>query len=120
MRGARLRIHGSFTSRPRRCLCNAQLRSSVPLSVWKSFIPYGTTVSNACNSTSTAAAKLSGGDHWPEWPPKAITFLKEFLHLQNPPNFQLVADELETRLGFKRCRESVAAFARTHFPKLIG
>ena len=36
-----------------------------------------------------------------------------------PPNFQLVADELQTRLGFKRHRESVAAFARTHFPELI-
>jgi hypothetical protein len=30
-----------------------------------------------------------------------------------------VADELEKRLGFKRHRESVAAFARTHFSKLI-
>jgi len=30
-----------------------------------------------------------------------------------------VADELATRLGFKRHRESVSAFARTHFPKLI-
>ena len=68
---------------------------------------------------SRFAAKLSGGDHWPEWPPKAVAFLKEFLPLQKPPNFQLVADELETRLGFKRHRESVAAFARTHFPKLI-
>jgi hypothetical protein len=64
-------------------------------------------------------AKLSGGDHWPDWPPEALVFLKEFLPLQKPPNFQLVADELETRLGFKRHRESVAAFARTHFPNLI-
>ena len=38
---------------------------------------------------------------------------------RKPPNFQLVADELQTRLGFKRHRESVAAFARTHFPELI-
>jgi hypothetical protein len=68
---------------------------------------------------SRFAATLSGGDHWPEWPPQAIAFLKAFLPLQKPPNFQLVADELETRLGFKRHRESVAAFARTHFPKLI-
>jgi hypothetical protein len=68
---------------------------------------------------SKFAAKLSGGDHWPDWPPQAVAFLKEFLPLQKPPNFQLVADELETRLGFKRHRESVAAFARTHFPKLI-
>ena len=65
------------------------------------------------------AAKLSGGDHWPDWPPKAVTFLKKFLPLQKPPNFQLVADELETRLGFTRHRQSVAAFARTHFPDLI-
>lgn len=64
-------------------------------------------------------AKLSGGDHWPDWPPQAIAFLKEFLPLQKPPNFQLVADELETRLGFKRHRESVAAYARTHFPELL-
>ena len=39
------------------------------------------------------AARLSGGDHWPDWPPEAIAFLKEFIPLQKPPNFQLVADE---------------------------
>jgi hypothetical protein len=64
-------------------------------------------------------AKPSGGDHWPDWPLQAIAFLKEFLPLQKPPNFQLVADELQTRLGFKRHRESVAAYARTHFPELL-
>ena len=69
---------------------------------------------------SRFAANLSGGDHWPDWPPKAIGFLQEFLPLQKPPNFQLVADELETRLGFKRHRQSVAAFARTYFPNLIS
>ena len=68
---------------------------------------------------SRFAAKRSGGDHWPDWPPKAIGFLKEFLPLQKPPNFQLVADELETRLGFKRHRQSIAAFARARFPNLI-
>ena len=47
-------------------------------------------------------------------------FLKEFLPLQKPPNFQLVADELESRLGFKRHRQSVAAFVRIHFPNLIS
>ena len=69
---------------------------------------------------SRFAARLSGGDHWPDWPPEAVRFLKQFLPLQKPPNFQLVADELETRLGFKRHRQSVAAFARTHFPSLIA
>jgi hypothetical protein len=68
---------------------------------------------------ATFAAKLSGGDHWPDWPPEAIAFLKEFLPLQKPPNFQLVADELKTRFGFQRHRESVAAFARNHFPNLL-
>jgi hypothetical protein len=68
---------------------------------------------------SRFAAKRSGGDHWPDWPPKAIAFLKEFLPLQKPPNFQLVADELQTRLGFKRHRQSIAAFARARFPNLI-
>ena len=68
---------------------------------------------------SAFAAKLSGGTHWPDWTPEAIQFLKEFLPLQRPPNFQLVADELAARLGFKRHRQSVAAFASTHFPNLI-
>jgi hypothetical protein len=68
---------------------------------------------------SRFAANLSGGDHWPDWPPEVITFLTEFIPLQKPPNFHLLADELETRFGFKRHRESVAAFARTHFPALI-
>jgi hypothetical protein len=68
---------------------------------------------------SPFAAKLSGGNHWPDWPPEAVSFLREFIPLQKPPNFQLVADELETRLGFKRHRESVAAFARNHFPNLL-
>jgi len=68
---------------------------------------------------SKFAATLSGGDHWPDWPSKAVGFLKKFLPLQKPPNFQLVADELETRFGFKRHRESVAAFARSRFPNLI-
>ena len=65
------------------------------------------------------AAKPSGGDHWPDWPPETIAFIKKFIPLQQPPNFQLVADELEARFGFKRHRESVAAYARTHFPGLI-
>ena len=57
------------------------------------------------------AAKLSGGDHWPDWPPEVRAFLKEFLPLQKPPNFQLLADELETRLGFKRHRAAVVVRA---------
>jgi hypothetical protein len=66
------------------------------------------------------SARLSGGGHWPAWPPEASQFLKDFVPLQKPPNFQLVADELASRFGFQRHRQSVAAFVRTHFPNLIG
>ena len=62
---------------------------------------------------------LSGGDHWPDWPPEVRQFLQDFVPLQKPPNFQLVADQLATRFGFKRHRQSVAAFVRSHFPNLI-
>ena len=64
-------------------------------------------------------AQLSGGSHWPAWPPQASQFLRDFVPLQKPPNFQLVADELASRFGFQRHRQSVAAFVRTHFPNLI-
>jgi hypothetical protein len=66
------------------------------------------------------SARLSGGGHWPAWPPEASQFLKDFVPLQKPPNFQLVADELASRFGFQRHRQSVAVFVRTHFPNLIG
>jgi hypothetical protein len=66
------------------------------------------------------AAHLSGGGHWPDWPPEATQFLKAFVPLQKPPNFQLSADELAIRFGFKRHRPSVVAFVRIHFPHLIG
>jgi hypothetical protein len=65
------------------------------------------------------SARLSGGSHRRAWPPEACQFLKDFVPLQKPPNFQLVADELARRFGFKRHRQSVAAFVRTHFPNLI-
>jgi hypothetical protein len=64
-------------------------------------------------------ARLSGGSYRPAWPPEACQFLKKFVPLQTPPNFQLVADELASRFGFQRHRQSVAAFVRTHFPNLI-
>ena len=65
-------------------------------------------------------AQLSGGDHRSDWPPEATQFLQDFVPLQKPPNFQLAADELEIRFGFKRHRKSVAAFVQSHFPNLIG
>ena len=56
----------------------------------------------------------------PFWPEEVSQFLQSFLPLQRPPNFQLIADELDSRFGFKRHRQSVAAFARNRFPNLVG
>lgn len=61
----------------------------------------------------------SGGDHRGAWPPQAHAFLEDFLPLQNPPNYQLVSDELERLCGLKRARSSVEAYIKTHFAKLI-
>jgi hypothetical protein len=71
---------------------------------------------NAPGSPSSSRVAITGRI----WPPEAVRFLKQFLPLQRPPNFQPVADELETRPGFKRHHQSVAAFARTHFSTLIS
>ena len=69
---------------------------------------------------SQFSAKLSGGDHWPDWPIEVCQFLRDFVPLQSPSNFQLLTDELDIRFGFKRHRESVAAFVRSHFPQLVA
>lgn len=61
----------------------------------------------------------SGGNHREKWPSHARQFLEEFLPLQNPPNYQLVADELLRLHGLKRARSSVEAYVKTHFPHLL-
>lgn len=61
----------------------------------------------------------SGGNRHGAWPEPIRAFLKEFLPLQRPPNYQLVADELLRLHGFKRSRSTVAAYAKAHFPELI-
>src|SRR5262249_28742854 len=48
---------------------------------------------------TTFALQLSGGNHHPAWPEEVRQFLKAFLPLQRPPNYQLVADELAGRFG---------------------
>ncbi len=61
----------------------------------------------------------SGGNRHRSWPPKVLAFLQEFLPLQRPPNFQLVADEMERLLGFKRARSTVEAYVKKHLPDLV-
>ena len=55
---------------------------------------------------ATYSPQASGGAHRCAWPPEVLSFLKEFLPLQRPPNYQLVADELIRLYGFKRARSS--------------
>lgn len=61
----------------------------------------------------------SGGNHGQEWPAEVIEFLKGFLPLQIPPNFQLVADEMERLHGFKRARSTVEDYVKNHLAHLI-
>lgn len=65
------------------------------------------------------AIEASGGNQRGDWPQNAILFLREFLPLQNPPNYQLVADELLRLHGLRRSRSSVEAYAKKHLPDLI-
>jgi hypothetical protein len=64
-------------------------------------------------------AGVSGGNHRPPWPEPACQFLEEFLPLQQPPNYQLIADELLRLHGLKRARSSVEAYIKTHLPHLL-
>jgi hypothetical protein len=65
------------------------------------------------------ALRSSGGDHLKPWPAKTHTFLENFLPLQNPPNYQLVSDELLRLCDFSRSRSSVEAYVKIHFPHLV-
>lgn len=65
------------------------------------------------------AAKPSGGDHAGGWPQPTADFLREFLPLLAPPNYQLVADELDRLCGWKRSRSTVEAHLKAHFAHLV-
>jgi len=67
----------------------------------------------------TYSPKASGGDRHGLWPTKVHAFLKSFLPLQNPPNYQLVCDELERLCKFTRARSTVEAYVKTHFSHLV-
>lgn len=63
--------------------------------------------------------KPSGGAHRGAWPADVGIFLEGFLPLQNPPNYQLVTDEMERLCGFKRARSSVEAYVKSHLSHLV-
>jgi len=61
----------------------------------------------------------SGGNHYTPWTPDVLAFLKSFLPIGHPPNYQLVSDELLRLFNFSRSRSAVEAYAKTHFSQLI-
>ncbi len=61
----------------------------------------------------------SGGDRREEWPLEVLEFLKSFLPVQSPPNYQLVADEMERLCNFKRARASVESYVKTNLSHLV-
>jgi hypothetical protein len=61
----------------------------------------------------------SGGDRRGAWPAQSKIFLEEFLPLQNPPNYQLVADELDRLCAVVRARSSVEAHVTAHYAHLV-
>ena len=61
----------------------------------------------------------SGGAHRGPWPVAVVSFLEGFLPLQTPPNYQLVADEMERLCHFKRARSSVEAYVKSHLSHLV-
>jgi len=65
------------------------------------------------------APGASGGDRRRAWPAEIVEFLHDFLPLQSPPNYQLVADELERLCGFKRARSTVESYVKQHLAHLV-
>jgi hypothetical protein len=60
--------------------------------------------------------KASGGNHYRPWPVAVLDFLEEFVPLQRPPNYQLIADELRRRFEFARTRSALAHYLQTQRP----
>ena len=75
--------------------------------------------SDYLSSRKSYQPKASGGGHRRVWPEKVRAFLQDFLPLQNPPNYQLVADELQRLCDFKRARSCVEVHVKTHFSHLV-
>lgn len=63
--------------------------------------------------------QASGGNRRKAWPLEVEGFLQEFIPLQRPPNYQLVADEMLRLHGFTRARSTVESYIRTNLAHLI-
>lgn len=64
---------------------------------------------------------LSGGDHSKAWPPECVAHLKTLIEssIDDGPNFELYADELERKFGFQRDRTNVRRFCEAHLSDLL-
>ncbi len=62
----------------------------------------------------------SGGARDAAWPDEVVACIEGFLPLQSPPNYQLLADELDRLHGFKRARSTVEAYIKKHLSHLIA
>ncbi|MBP5787414.1 MAG: transposase family protein, partial [Kiritimatiellae bacterium] len=64
---------------------------------------------------------LSGGDHAKVWPPECVAHLKTLIESSRDdgPNFELYADELERKFGFKRDRNNIRRFCQANLAELM-
>ena len=65
------------------------------------------------------APKPTGGGRGKDCPPEARPFPLGFRPLQNPPNYQLGADELKRLCGWARARSSVEAHVKARYAHLV-
>lgn len=75
----------------------------------------------AQGKTASLATGVSGGDHSAEWPPECVEHLERMLLSSGShgPNYELYADELERKFGFRRDRSNVRKYCESHFGKLL-
>jgi hypothetical protein len=64
--------------------------------------------------------QASGGARGAAWPAEVVACIESFLPLQSPPNYQLLADELDRLHGFRRARSSVESYVKKHLAHLIA
>ena len=64
---------------------------------------------------------VSGGDHTQAWPPECVAYLKTLIGASpdDGPNYELYADELERKFGFRRDRTNVRRFCETRLGDLL-
>ena len=75
----------------------------------------------AQGKTDVLLTGVSGGDHSADWPSECVEHLERMLLASggHGPNYELYADELERKFGFRRDRSNVRKYCESHFAKLL-